>query len=63
MRSVYSVFTVSWGCSLDMTIVLIAQVFDLICSGSQEGAYSFYLRDFSWSSGEENAVYIGNRRL
>lgn len=46
-----------------MMIVLIAQVFDLICSGSQEGAYSFYLRDFSWSSGEENAVYIGNRRL
>lgn len=60
---VYSVFTVSWGCSLDMTIVLIVQVFDSICSGSQKGAYNFYLRDFSLSSGEENAMYIGNRRI
>ena len=61
--SLDSVFTVSWDCSLDMTIVLIVQVFDLICSGSQKGAYNFYLRDFSLSSGEENAMYIGNRRI
>lgn len=61
--SVHSVFAVSRGCSLDMTIVLIVQVFDLIYRGSQEGAYNCYLRDFSWSSGEENAVYIGNCRI
>jgi len=63
IRSVYSVFTVSRGCSLDMTLVLIVQVFDLICSGRQKGAYNFYLRDFSWSSGEENAMHLGNCRI
>lgn len=63
IRSVCSVFTVSWGRSLDMTIVLIVQVFDLICSGSQKGAYNFYLRDFNLSWGEQNAMYIGNRRV
>lgn len=34
--------------------VLIVQAFDLICSRSQKGVFSFYFRDFNLTLGEEN---------